>query len=689
MIFKDTRRLSPVIYEGDLPHEYDPFHKKPDEIPTSAKERTEFLLDNKLFPDILWWRKQYDRCINGYTIDDGIDKGGDAIRDGIECLWKGDSCYFNDYDIWLHEKRLYISGRYYFYLNFWPIYGLEWGGKVKKIIKPRFLDMDFLFDMRMRNMYRYELDNQETKGRQLGYSEKLAGMYMGWNYTFIPASVNLIVAGLQEDADHTMENVVRGLDALINTQFYKQRIRGGNSSSKIQAKDDSQVRSQTAKDKPQTLSRYAPTAVLYEEVGKGKKGWSLEVEGYVRPSLYAEGKKTGWQVWIGTGGKGMEEGVYDLEKRYFDPDKHNILKFPRRHTKEKQYETSMVGAMTPKWMFQVVDIDGNSSREKGIAKLEKAAEGLRDEALYNYWTQHPIYDDSIFMTSTSGYFGKDIILALNMRKIQIRNNRELQIVKRGRLKPKNPKKPFEGVEFVHDEDNWWISIIEEPEKDSQGNVFVNLYKAGTDSYDQDEAETSASEGAFIVEKMFRQGQQSAFYNQTVAMIKERPKTSEGGAELFFYHTVLACIYYRAQNNIEHSKIRIFDYYIKNGFEVLLKERPEMAFAGMIKKSQVSNKYGTDGSLKIPGLSILKNRLTPEYIQRMYFIEQIDALSRFKLKTSSGGAYNCDITMATMEAAIIAKDEEAMVVVSSAEKKRDTYIVFENVNGRLVQKVIKR
>lgn len=688
MKFQNTHLLSPVSKGLDLPHEYDMLHLKPDEIPTSLKERTEFIGDNKLFADVMWWRKQYDRCINGYTIDNGIEKGGDAIRDGIECLWKADNCYFNDYDIWLHEKKLVISGRYYFYLNFWPIYGLEWGGKVKKVIKPRFLDMDFLFDMRMINMYRYELDNQELKGRQLGYSEKLAGMALGWNYTFIPASVNLIVAGLQEDADHTMENTVRGLDALINTQFYKQRTRGGNSSSKIIAKDDSQVRSQTAKDKPQTLSRYAPTFVLYEEVGKGKKKWSLDVEGYVKPSLHAEGIKTGYQLWIGTGGKGMEEGVYDLEQRYFDPEKYNILKFPRRHTKEHQYETNMVGSMTPKWMFQVVDKDGNSSRKDGIAKLEFGAAKLKDEALYNYWTQHPIFDDSVFMTSTSGYFGKDIILALNMRKLLIRNNRELQIVKRGRLKPINPSKPFEGIEFIHDEEDWWIQIIEDPETDYSENIYYNLYKAGTDSYDQDEAETSASEGAMVIEKMFRQGQNSKFYNQTIALIKERPKTAEGGAELFFYHTALACIFYGAQNNIEHSKIRIFDYYIKNGFEILLKERPEMAFAGMIKKTQVSNKYGTDGSLKIPGLGILKNRLTPSYIDRMFFIEQIDALARFRLKTSSGGVYNCDITMATMEAAIIAKDDEALVVTSSEDTKKDVYLVYEEVNGRLVQKFVK-
>jgi len=305
---------------GDVPWENDLFHIPYEDIPRNKKERTQFIKDYDIIIDYDWWRKQADRCRNGYTIEDAIEPGGDAIRDGIECLWKHDDCYLEDYDITIKNREVFISGRLYFYLNFWWIYGLEEKGKITKIIKPRFIDIDFLFDLRSQIMFRDEKDSQEVKGRQLGFSEKLAGMWLGYNYTFIPASVNLIVAGLQEDADHTMENATRGLDMLINTQFYLDRKRGGDSKERIISVTGSQIRAQTAKDKPQTLSRYHPTFVLYEEIGKGKKRWSLEVEHYVKPSLYTTGIKTGYQIGIGTGGD-VEEGVYDLEQRYFKPDK--------------------------------------------------------------------------------------------------------------------------------------------------------------------------------------------------------------------------------------------------------------------------------------------------------------------------------------------------------------------------------
>lgn len=689
MLFVDSKRLAPVINEKDLPHEYDLYHFGWDEIPRSRKERTEFIKDNGIIIDYDWWRKQADRCRNGYEVENAIIKGGDCIRDGIECIWTHDDCYLEDYDYTIKNKKLWISGRLYFYLNFWKIYGLKKGDEFKTVISPYFVDMDWLFSMRLQNMFRYDKDGQELKARQLGFSEKIAGMFLAYNYTFHRASVNLIVAGLQEDADHTMENCVRGLDMLANTQFYLDRKRGGDSQSKVISVTDSQIRSQTAKDKPETLSRYSPTAVVYEEIGKGKKKWSLDVAGYVKPSIYTQGKKTGWQIFIGTGGD-MENGVYDLEERHFNPEEYNILQFKRRHARNPDEINSMVSHVTPKWMFRIIDKDGNSMRRESIYEIEKEGELLTGEKKYNFMTQHAIYDDDIFMTNMAGFFGKDVVLDLNRRKIELKNNRELQITRKGRLVFKDPANPFKGLDFIEDNDDWWLEIVEEPETDVEGKPYANLYKAGTDSYDQPEAATSASEGACVVRKGFRQGQDSPHFNTFVALIMERPKVSEGGNELFYLHTAMVTLWYGTKNNIEHSKILIIQWYINNGFEILLKERPELAFIGQIKKSQLVNKYGTDGSLKAPGLAILKQDLTPEFIGRMYLLRIIEAWSKFKYLIGDK-KYNCDITMATMEAAIMAKDEEMIAVFSVAERKRKDnkrgLRVFKRVNGRIVEAIV--
>jgi len=133
-------------------------------------------------------------------------------------------------------------------------------------------------------------------------------------------------------------------------------------------------------------------------------------------------------------------------------------------------------------------------------------------------------------------------------------------------------------------------------------------------------------------------------------------------------------------------MRIFDYYIKNGFEVLLQDRPDIAFAGQIKRSVISNRYGTDASLKHQGLAILKNTLTPEFINRMFILSQVEAFSRFVIDKD----YNCDITMSAMEAEVLAKDEQMHVVFSISDNinnRRMGMRVFQKEGGRILQKII--
>jgi hypothetical protein len=125
--------------------------------------------------------------------------------------------------------------------------------------------------------------------------------------------------------------------------------------------------------------------------------------------------------------------------------------------------------------------------------------------------------------------------------------------------------------------------------------------------------------------------------------------------------------------------------------VLLKERPEMAFAGLINRPTVKNKYGTDPSLKPQGLAILKQTLTPDFISRLMLLRLVEALSKFQYDPT-GKRYNCDITMATMEAEIMAKDEEFIPVFSSYERKqlngnKKGIKTYKKKNGVIVEVIV--
>lgn len=680
MIFINSHRFSPVGTGVDMPHEDDYFHKPPQFI------TEEFLQKGDYYIDESWWMRQHDRCLNGFEVSNAVAKGGDMLIDGEDALWTGKDVYLPTYDLVIKNGKVWISGRLYFYLNFWKIYGKLPGRKIKGMIYPRFLMLDFFFFHRLIMMFSQNKDTQDLKARQLGFSEKSGGGILGYNYTFIKSSVNVVVGGAQEDSDKTFGNAIRGLGDLRNTQFYKETALKRVSPGYIQAKNFfSEIHALTAKDKPQTVSRLTPTWVVYEEIGKGKKDWSLEVARYVNPSLYAEGEKTGWQNRIGTGGE-MEEGGADLEEVHYNPDNHHVLSFPNIFEKEKLPNSDgRVAHFTGKQWFHIIDKDGNPEKERSLKAIEIEIANTPVAKRHIQRSQWATTASDALMRSSIGFFGQEVIEMLQRRKVYIISHREEQIVRRGRLVPKNAQKPFEGVKFIPDPEHGWIDIIEEPELDKDGKPYSNLYKGGTDSYDQDEAATSSSKGSFTVRKMYRQGSVSPHYITYVAQIVERPTVAEGGAETFFWHTVLGCIYFGCRNNIEYSNLRIFDYYINNGYEVLLEERPRLAFAGMIRNSQVSNRYGTDKSLKPHILSILKERLTDDFIQRMYFTVQIDALAKFQYDPS-GKKYNCDITISTAEAEVSAKEIEYYVIKSREDSKKLTkgYMGFKIKGGVIVQ-----
>ena len=677
MRFVGTERFSPVARSVDLPWKEDYFHI-PNEQLTKEKIENSIIDEN-------WWYIQRDRCLNGYEVEGAIEKGGDAIVDGRDAIWYGDDCYLPEYDLWIKNKKVKISGRFYWYLNFWHIYGLDHEKGYKTIINPRFLDLDFLFFERIRLMQTRKLDNQELKGRQIGASEKGAGGVIAWNFTFVDGSLNIIVGGVEEDALKTMRDANRGLKMLYNTQFYKERDIGGNSSTFIKSKNtESQIHCLTAKDNPQTASRFSPYWVWMEEIGKGKRGWSLDTASYIRPSIEAEGGiKTGWIHYIGTAGE-LDEGTYDLEERHYDPVEHKVLSF--KNNFDEVTSDNLVGHFIPKTWFYKTDKDGNSFVEKSKQVILDERAKLKPREKFFHTTQYPIYASEAFYTQSGGFFGEEVVQLINERIAYINNHRDEYKEKRGYLRWKNPRNKKLGVEFEPNENGPFI-IQEHPEEikiNNEVEVPFNLYRAGTDSYDQDIAFHSDSLGSCTIRKGFLSA--SHTYRKWVAKVIQRPSTEEGGADRFYENTALLCAYYNARNLIEFSKWRIIDWYIKNGCAWLLKERPEVVLASWIYGSKQSNRYGIDPSTKKDWLNLLRDELTPDNIQKMDDIEQMRKIAKFRYDPT-GKKYNCDETISTALTLVHEYDEKDLTAGTTIEDKEKDTIVLPayklDENGNLV------
>jgi hypothetical protein len=675
MKFIDTYRLSPVVNCGDVPWEDDYFHVKPELV------TNDFLKKEKYEVDSNWWRIQNDRCINGYTIKNAVIKGGDAIVDGRDALWYGNDVYLPQYDLWIRNGELTISGRFYFYLNFWWIYGLSGDADVKDLMRPRFVDMDWLFSERIRLMHKLSKDDAEPKARQKGFSEKGAGMVIAYNFTFIRNSVNIIIGGTDDDAEHTMDNVKRGLEGLRNTQFYKTRLgksEGIDKLTKWKAKYfGSEIHQITAKNNEQAIARFSPTAIWWEEVGKWSKGSLIATKEYALPAMQSLGKKTGYNWYIGTGGD-MDGGAHDLEEIAYNPKRYNCLEFTNVFEPDFTGMDKSTWFTSDLWMVSL-DKDGNSNFAEAKQVIEKEGETKSPEDKYKHKTQHPIYLADCFYSSDEGYFGRDIIMKLHERRHYIRTHRSENRARRGVLEWIDKKNPFLGVVFKEDELGW-IEVMEMP-KIINGSPVLNLYSIGIDSYDQDEAAYSNSKGALVVRKRFYDANET--YNNFCAIIIERPTTAQGGAEKFYEHCAMACVFYNnTQALVEHTKILIFEWFKNNGFESLLKLRPDLVTANVIANSKATNKYGIDASTKSSWLSTLRDSMTDMIIEMMYSIQMIDAFIKFKyVPGGDQRKYNCDITIAAALSVISDRDDIGVVA-----RTRDE--IQANMNSQPMRFIMK-
>jgi hypothetical protein len=696
MKFVNTDRFSPVINEGDLPWEHDLFHHESESLPATKSDLDKFITKNDIEPDVEYWNKQRERCFNGYTINDAIEKGGDVFIDGWDSIWNEtakpldytpgiiippESVYMPEYDLVIPQGNLTISGKHYWYLNYWIIYGLKKGGKIKENVNPRFLDIDFGFFSRVEHMIRKaEGHLQETKTRQKGFSEKMASI-LGFFFTWYKGSQNIVAGGMSDDAEKTFTNAIRGLDGLRNTQFYKQRSKNDISKQYIEAKyGKGFLTAISCKDNAQAISRHTPTVVIYEEDGKWKKGLLSKAREFVKVSLKAEGKQTGFGIALGTGGD-MELGAADLEKMHYNPDRYNNLRY--RNKWEREPVEGYSSHFTPGWQYKIIDKDGNSLKAPSLELMvveEAEAKEKSDEEQYVYQTQNANYAADAFRISGGLFFGATITNFCNERKAQITINRSEQRVKRGWLRWKYGLKQWRmGVKWEEDPTGPFL-ISELPRtyrENGEDIVFKNLYGVATDSYDQDEAKTSSSKGSCWVKKKFRNANES--YNKVVAGILIRPETSEGGRETFYEYTALLTAFYNGINLIEHKNILIFDWYHRHGLTPLLKERPGVMISKYVKNSQTSNVYGIDGAFLPHALKILKDNLNNRInVFNIDFIEILEAIARFRLHKD----YNCDITVALAYLETLMEDEAGLEVMKDQEEEI-TAPSYKYVNGELI------
>lgn len=628
--FKDTYRFSPVITDG---------------IPLLRKGSFEY--NN-------WWKEQRRRCLEGYTVD------------GVT-----------------------ITGLHYFYLNFWKIKAKKKGDKRKTYGPPKFTELDYDFFWAVKLARDSEKHLCVAKRRQCGFSEK-AACIAAFEFMMYPSSQTIIVAGELEYSEDTMRKVHLGMNEIKNTEFYK-RTTGNLHELIARFKDKgetewqgymSELHCMTAKNNSQCMVGKTPSLVIFEEAGKFKN--LVDTFNYIKPALEAEGEVLSFALIFGTGGE-MSTGADQLMKMFYNPTAYNMLEYDDIYSEEwdpMDDSRKKVGFFVPAWRYLKIDEDGNDLKEESlsmiIGKRENARLANDSKTYFNELTQFPIYTEECFLISDGNVFNS---AKLNRRLAEVRRNRNLsELPKRILLDWEKLGGQIVGVkarEVGPEYEGDCFLIYEEPEVDGSGKPPQGLYKAGTDSYDRDEAVDSPSLGSIgIIKGLWKVSSTSKKF---VARYTARPETSD----LFYENTAKLCLYYGGALNLaEYSNIGIFKWYKNNNLEWLLRERPEIAYAN-VKDSKMQNRWGIDPSTKGEWISQLADYIET-YCDNIDDEEMLIRLLKYR-KTKGTEKYNCDITISSALCVLHLNDDFNIQVTSSEEQKKFKFTSgFKMVNGKMTR-----
>tara|TARA_R110000824_G_scaffold247088_3_gene436228 strand:+ start:3390 stop:5207 length:1818 start_codon:yes stop_codon:yes gene_type:complete len=527
-----------------------------------------------------YWAQEADRCINGFK-PKGMKK---------------------------------ISGKYYFYLNYYMILGNDGtSGNRKSLINPWYRQMDHeYFDL-------FETCKDEGKGmivikaRDKGFSYMNSGM-VGHEYTFFPFNDVGVAAGLQATADAFFDKAKKGLNGIhpnfkhsvlkdtsdIMRSGYKQKNRDGKWET---GGYQSTIICRTM-DNPEVFKGERLSLMVFEEAGEFKR---LKNAYMSSKACFMDGDlQFGVPIIGGTGGD-ISKSSKDFMDMYYNYDAYNLI--PMFIPASKAY-------------YGFFDIENGKEDESGAkVKLIEDREIIQksgDNEAYNLHIQnYPLTIEEAFLNTHSARFD---IAMLNAQRSRILSSKDFRSqIQSGYL------------DWVLDDTNelkvsWRphpsgpFKILAHPEIELKG-----LDIGGIDSYDQDQAGASDSLGSAIIYRRFANTELASDY--VIADYTERPKKKED----FWDGCLKLAVYYNAKMLVEYTKIGILDYFKRMGALKYLKEKPESAHNPGTK---TRNHYGVHMNKQTKALL---EDLIDDYIREhgkdIWFIELIDELANYGLQNT--------------------------------------------------------
>ena len=535
-----------------------------------------------------YWDQETDRCLNGYTAEDGD----------------------------------WISGYNYFYLNYCPIQRIvnhieTVNGKIK-VTRKRELEFPDFWDY---DAYYYQaIEDAETvgkhmcvlKSRRKGFSYKAASMCCR-NYYLIPGSKSYVYASnkqyLTEDGTLTKawdymnfidKHTAWGKKRSVNTTMRKRSgfFTTDEYGNQVEMGYQSEIIGVTLKDNPDIVRGKAAKLILFEEAGSFRElGAAWEI---ARPSVEVDGVAFGLMLCFGTGGD-EDSNFETLRSMFYNPEGYNCVSFDNIWD---DVATKPCGFFCPQYTNMDIrdengkrlymDDDGNTFRDKSIEFLleerRKIMENAKtSESIDRYVAEHCLTPSEACLDFKGNIFPKK---ELQQQLARIRTNKTLQNAKQVGDLVFDANNQLQWIQkqtgdidhyplSKDDDPTGSIVIWEHPNKDAAKGLYI----AGIDSYDFDQS-TTTSLGSCFIYKRFQNFEE--YSDIIVAEYTGRPASAND----FYENVRKLLLYYNATAMYENQNKGIFVYLSNKGFDYLLADQPDILLDQVgLNSSKVNRKKG--------------------------------------------------------------------------------------------------
>lgn len=515
-----------------------------------------------------------------------------------------------------------ISGRYYFYLNYFPIlrspsaedikYGKIHSSQKKVTSFADFWEVQKEWFNAKEEAWAKPFGQgnhvvcAKTRGCGFSYMDASEGAY---NYNFIPKSKSFYLAYLESyllGKDGILLKCWDGLAHLNqhtqgfwlkNRHQIDQNMHKRASYLPIGEKDPkgymSEISGMTI-DNPRKVRGCRGMKITFEEFGSFKDGMKcLEA---ARP-LVEEGDEILGQISaFGTGG---EEGEYieALETLFYEPDKHNFASFD--NIWEEGGSKDKVGYFVPAYVGTPGFFDEygrpkiQECKDHWEEQFEKKGKSKNSKALDLLKAERPFKPSDVFQRVNSNIFN---VTEIKKQISRIKLSRDIQgLIQHGIMvmtdkgmdfKISTEVSPLDVYPHKDTDDlTGCVTVIERPHRDQLGFVPENLYIITVDPFYKDDAEDKTSLGSVRVK--IRENPFGLAPNRTVAWYTARPVLDEFNRNLFALADYYNC---SIQSEISGGGQGIIDYARAKKKLHRLEYEPEMIHNKEIASKSANKAY---------------------------------------------------------------------------------------------------